>query len=299
MRAIIIGIFLCIAGAIAIHAQQIERRAIAAGGGSGTIGTTRVSWTVGEVATERLDFGVGMLTQGFQQPYSGFAALRAENFAGSPGESRSMRILLDGVASLPFAQATGIRLKLRFNSTLLEPISTVPSAIILSDSIAYGRRTLDMILPMTMGAMTGGALGTIDFKIGLGNDSLSAMELLDATPVGGALRLRALPGTFKLLGICYQGGPRLVEPIERITLALRANPVSTLAELEFDLRKEEHGRVMVVDLLGRTMKTVADETMREGHYMISFDASDLPAGSYAVVLETPSLRIARPMVVRR
>jgi hypothetical protein len=294
-----VGALIQLVVVVAVCAQNIERRVVAAAGSAGRNSSVQMTWTVGETSTERFDFGAGMLTQGFQQPYSGFAILRTENFAGSPGERREMNILLDGAGTLPFMRPNAIRLKLRFNSTLLEPLSTTPQAIILSDSIAYGRRVLDMVVPMSAGAATGGALATIGFKIGLGNDSLTAMELLDASPIGEPLRIRTVAGTFKLLGICYQGGPRLVDPVERISIALRPNPVSTVAEMEFDLRKEESVRVMVVDLLGRMVKTIADEPMRAGHYQISFDASDLPGGSYTVVLETPSLRASRPMIVRR
>lgn len=279
--------------------QSIARSAIVPAGGSASLEGERatISWTVGEPNVRRYQAGGINLTQGFQQPYVSFASLRAENFAGKPGETKEMRIFMDQFRGLSALNASAIRVKIRFNATLLEPVSSVPDAIIHRDSIANGKRTLELELPVNTTASPA-QLAAIRFTVGLGNDSVSAIELLDAVPVDGPFMLRSVPGQFSLLGICYEGGPRLVEPIDRSTLLLRPNPAFSSTELSFDVHREGKVRVVVADLFGRVHRVVVDESLAEGHYALGFDVSMLPSGSYSVVLETASGRMSYPLVVQ-
>ncbi len=280
-------------------AQNIERQVVSPAGGSSAASSVSVSWSAGEVATERYEHSDVILTQGFQQPYAPIGLIRTESFSGNPGDTREMNILLDQHGILPFAPASAISVKLRFNATLLEPVAITSAGTIIGDTMAEGRRTVQLLLPVEPVAQMTRVLGTLQFRVGLGNDSTTALELLDATPVGGAFRLRTASGAFKLLGICYQGGPRLVNPVERITILLRPNPVISVGELEFDLYHDERVRIIAIDLLGRTVLPIADDQMKAGHYVLSFDAGAIPAGSYTIVLETPTRRFSRPMVVQR
>jgi len=280
-------------------AQNVERQVVASAGSTAVTSSVSVSWTAGEVATERYESSDAVLTQGFQQPYSPIGLIRTESFSGNPGDTREMNILLDQNGILPFAPASAISVKLRFNATLLEPVAITSTGTIVHDTMAEGRRTVQLLLPVEPVAQMTRVLGTLRFRVGLGNDSTTALELLEARPVGGAFRLRTASGVFKLLGICYQGGPRLVNPVERMTILLRPNPVISVGELEFDLYHDERVRIIAIDLLGRAVLPIADEQMKAGHYVLSFDAGGIPAGSYTIVLETPTRRFSRPMVVQR
>ncbi len=279
--------------------QSISRSVITPIGGSASMEGGRISWTTGQIAIQRYDNAGIRLTEGFQQPYVSFASLRAQNFAGKPGDTRDMKILMEGYRRFSAVSTSAFRLKIRFNATLLEPIGSEPAAIIQSDSIQNGLRTIELQIPFNPAPSPSAELATIRFMVGLGNDSTSAIELLDITPVDGPFLMKTVPGMFSLLGVAYHGGgPRLVEPVDRSSLFLRPNPAASSTELSFDVHAQSRVRVTVVDLFGRPRHTIVDDELNAGHYALGFDVSHIPSGSYTVVLETVSGRASYPLVVQ-
>lgn len=304
-RAIIALLFLLTT--MSLRAQSLERSVITVTGGSSRVAHAEISWSVGEAFTERRRGPDGKnITQGFQQPYFSVASVRTGNFSGRPGDTSTMDILLEDMQGVYGSLVSSIDLTLQFNATLLEPIvepSTGGESItILSDDIRGGVRTLILRIPAA-NAFTGWAgsnvLGRMRFAVGLGNDSVTTMELQDPRPSDAPLKLRTASGEFSLLGICYEGGPRLVDPIRRPTVQLRPNPASATTVLEFDIHEAGDVLATVVDLFGRPVQTIADQALNPGHYSLTFDAATIPSGSYMVILETRSARISHPLVVRR
>lgn len=291
---------------IAMHAaatgQILERQVISPAGSSGLArapsGNARIAWTAGEPATLHGSGAAAGLTQGFEQPYYEIGTISTESFAGAAGDRREGRILLSlaAVAGIP---VTAIRLKIRFNATLLEPVETVPASIILHDTITDGQRTLDVLTPIPAFAASPMILSSISYTVGLGNDSASALEILEAVPIGGALRLRAEAGRFSLLGICREGGPRLVNPVHRAAIRMKPNPVASTAEVEVDLGDASRTRVLVMDVFGREQATLVDDALAAGHYRIGCDLSGLPSGSYTLLLVTPSERVTQTLIIAR
>lgn len=287
-----------------LAAQSLERSVITVTGGSSSVGEAGVTWSIGETFTERhRGPGGENITQGFQQPYFAFARVRTGDFSGRPGDTSTMDILLEDMQGIYGALVSSIDLTLQFNATLLEPIAEADpggtSITILSDEIRGGVRTLVLRVPAENAWMGSSVLGRMRFAVGLGNDSVTTMQLRDPRPADAPLRLQTASGEFSLLGICYEGGPRLVDPIRRPTVQLRPNPASAATVLEFDIHEAGAVTATVVDLFGRPVRTIADQMLNPGHYSLTFDAATIPSGSYMVVLETRSARISHPLVVRR
>lgn len=284
----------------ALQAQRLERSLVGTAGGSSDVGTARISWSVGEPATGHIGVAdEASITQGFQQPYYSAALIRTENFSGMPGDTGVMNILLDQFQGIYGAGISTIDLQLRFNATLLEPIVDESAVQVLADEISGGDRTLALRLPVPPVGLGPEVLATMRFAIGLGNDSITAMQLIDPRPLDAPLRFRTASGEFKLLGICYEGGPRLVDPVRRPAMKLRPNPASATATLEFDVYESGGITATVLDMFGRPVRTIADENLAPGHYSLAFDAGLIPSGSYVVVLQTPSARISRPLIIQR
>lgn len=301
-RAIIALLFLLTT--MTLGAQSLERSAITVTGGSSSVGEAGISWSIGETFTERLHGPDGKnITQGFQQPYFAVARVRTGDFSGRPGDTSTMDILLEDMQGIYGTLVSSIDLTLQFNATLLEPIadaSTGGSSItILSDEIRGGVRTLVLRVPASDAWIGSNVLGRMRFAVGLGNDSVTAMQLQDPRPADVPLKLQTTSGEFSLLGICYEGGPRLVDPIRRPTVQLRPNPASASTVLEFDIHEAGNVIATVVDLFGRPVQTIADQMLNPGHYSLTFDAATIPSGSYMVILETRSARISHPLIVRR
>lgn len=60
------------------------------------------------------------------------------------------------------------------------------------------------------------------------------------------------------------------------------NPFNPVTNLSFDLPEESQVSLAVYDLLGRQVQQVVSGTKQAGTHTYSFDASDLPSGTYIV-----------------
>lgn len=290
-------IIVMIGTAALARAQTLERQVIVPAGRSAMLPGGRISTSVGQIATSHLRSGNIQATQGFQQPYFQFGRLTAGDFAGAAGESRESDITLT-LGGGEISRVSAIRLKLRFNATLLEPVGATRGATIVSDTIASGKRTVELLLPVQPFAPSPILLTTLRFTIGLGNDSLSPLEILDAVPVDGPVRFQSEPGLFTLLGICREGGPRLINPAKRATVASKPNPASSRADLEFELYETARTRLALVDLFGNRVATIVDEELEAGHYRVDYDVSGIPSGPYVLVLDAAAQRATANIIVQ-
>ena len=77
------------------------------------------------------------------------------------------------------------------------------------------------------------------------------------------------------------------------------NPFNPTTQIQFDLPATDHVRLEVFDLLGRTVDTLVDGLLSAGSHDVTFDAADLPSGTYMVLLTTGDTRHVRQMVLLR
>ena len=120
-------------------------------------------------------------------------------------------------------------------------------------------------------------------------------------------RLREASTTFQGL---YNAGrifPSQVRPVAgepapaagALDLAVAPNPAASRAAVSFALAAPADVRVTVVDVLGRTVRVVADGPRAAGTQSAEVDLSGLAAGRYLVVVEAGAGRAARPLSVVR
>jgi serine protease AprX len=67
------------------------------------------------------------------------------------------------------------------------------------------------------------------------------------------------------------------------------NPFSGSTAITFDLDKDAVAQVAIYDVLGRSVRTVANKFFTAGKHSVSFDASGLVAGNYMIVLRSNGL----------
>ena len=211
------------------------------------------------------------------------AALAATSVEARAGEELDIPILLRDGVNLEHAGATSIAATLRFNASLLYPVGTTPVG-----SIIDGERVIAFELPMPA---TGDILGTLRFVALLGNDSTTALVLESPIAIGGDVALTTAPAEFRLLDLCYAGGARLFNP-DGQTAILKAIPTSGGLSADLEIETVERGRthLALVDILGREVLIVADGDREEGRHHFTVDTRALPAGSYYLVLTTPTVR---------
>jgi hypothetical protein len=94
-----------------------------------------------------------------------------------------------------------------------------------------------------------------------------------------------------------------VEPIER-TLPGEyrlnqnyPNPFNPATTIEFSVPLAGPVRLVVYDLLGRTVATLVDEVVSAGSYRVTFDARDLPSGTYLYTLRSAGASLTQRMIL--
>lgn len=75
------------------------------------------------------------------------------------------------------------------------------------------------------------------------------------------------------------------------------NPFTETTTIAYEVREAKPVSITVWDLAGHRIAQLTDGTREPGYHEISFDATDLPSGTYFVRLETPSETQSHRMVV--
>ncbi len=81
--------------------------------------------------------------------------------------------------------------------------------------------------------------------------------------------------------------------------ALTPNPSSEAAELVYAIRTPCYAEVLLVDMLGRVVKTLTSKHHEQGVFALPLPANEIAAGLYRVVVKTPFDRISSAMEVVR
>lgn len=216
------------------------------------------------------------------------------DFQAKPGESAVLPLKLRRLSSHgAFHRLSAVRASLSFNATLLEPIGNFNSDIIIGN-----KRTISFDIPYDQTAEE--IDFNINFKTGLGNDSLSKMDLFDIQPIDNAkIIISGNEATFKLLNICNEGGSRLFDQhTGRIYLMQnKPNPFSDRTTIDFEIIERGTSKLTIYDMTGLKAKEVFNEMREAGAYSIELSASDFAAGMYYYILETPSQRFFKTMQV--
>lgn len=77
------------------------------------------------------------------------------------------------------------------------------------------------------------------------------------------------------------------------------NPFTARTTIRFRLAEAGPMRLRVLDVQGRTVRTLADGNHAAGSHAIPFDARDLPSGTYFYHLDTRRGSQSRPMTLVR
>ncbi len=95
-------------------------------------------------------------------------------------------------------------------------------------------------------------------------------------------------GSLKLLGICYDGGARLINPNGTVALSMvHPNPV-VRGTTDVELETIENGRTLLDlhDVHGRVVKTFINAELSPERRIVRLDCSDVPNGAYFLRLQT-------------
>lgn len=75
------------------------------------------------------------------------------------------------------------------------------------------------------------------------------------------------------------------------------NPFNPTTQIDFTINESAMTTLTVYDVLGREVKTLINEHLTAGGYTVTFDATNLPSGTYLYVLESAGQRLMKRMVL--
>ncbi len=205
------------------------------------------------------------------------------------GEYRRLKLKIENVNPQGLMKfADSVRAKIRFQNTIISAYMHNTDYMIEGDSVFVAVRT-------ALG--NDSILAEIPVVAGLGSVSETSMDIIEFgfyDKTGNIVEYDAekQSGIFKLLGICPEGGNRLVNPrAGAVELSVQPQPATDEIVITFWLDEEGPTKLFIADLLGNIVKTIIDaDNKTYGLCTIKASVGSLPSGVYMLVLQTPTTR---------
>ena len=179
---------------------------------------------------------------------------------------------------------------LRVQKTLLAPVDPDYLVKIQNDSVY-------MSFSSEISALNEGTLAEIEVVAGLGTVPSSSIDFEEVKWFGsdGAeqqYESKNLSGKFRLLGVCKEGGSRLLNPdnSEAGIRGIKPNPSSGVTEIELNLIESGYTEIYCCNILGEKVKAIYQGYPDTGTQTMKIDLSDIPSGIYYIILQTPTVR---------
>jgi hypothetical protein len=195
---------------------------------------------------------------------------------------------------MQFSRTESFSLELNFNPSMLYPLDYTMYYI-------DDRNAKIKIEDLPVDVETGDTLATIWFRAGLGNAEISELELTNIEAIGGNTTITHEDGTFKLLGICYEGGTRLFNANSKAGIeSVNPNPAENMLEVDLQLNEEGQTELLIYNMQGEKVKELLKQTIGTlGAQSLKCDISDLSSGQYYLVLITPTYIVTKNLVILR
>ncbi len=231
------------------------------------------------------------------------ASLSLSPIVGKPGDYVNMDIKLIKNSDIPFKNTfSGIKTYLKFNSTLLQPVSGYKNSVINGNERTI---EIEMKFPETklnqVQVNEEIVIGSIRFKVALGNDSTTKIKLFNSQPVGyDKVLINESSTIFRLEGFCKDGEIRLFNDTGKLYLNQNfPNPAGNNTIIDYEIIEKGNSSLRIYDNSGKIVRVVFDESKPTGAYEVTLDTSTLPIGQYFYVLNTPTQELIKRLEVRR
>ena len=221
--------------------------------------------------------------------------LKTIDMSAYPSDSISIPIILNNEFSLDGSGASHINTDLTFNPTLLYPLNHS----FTTENEKTARITLEN-LPIDK--QVGDTLATIDFIVGLGNATECDLLLENPEAIGDEVDITVVNGHFTLLGICEEGGTRLINPTGEAAGIISINPNPATEEVNIKLNFIETGKaeVAIYNYMGEKISTIfSEEISAPREQEIKVSVSDYNSGLYFIIFESATIRETKEVLIVR
>lgn len=214
-----------------------------------------------------------------------------ETLAAAPGERMDIPVIVEGAHDSISARPRRYRLLLRYNRSLLAPLDTAEPDILTEEE-----RVL-----MYEGEWSGESdtLRILPVIAALGNAERTGIVIESFTWEDGCSGgLGTADGEFRLEGLCPEGGTRLFFAEDSLFLKpVAPNPARGPLRIEYGVIEQGTTELCVVDAAGRKAAVLVRSSLIPGRYLLDFNPEGLPAGSYRVMLVTPTQALSVPLII--
>jgi hypothetical protein len=208
----------------------------------------------------------------------------------APGTVIDIPIRIDAPVDRASLVGRNYRAVIRFNASVLLPVSTTPHGIIQGD---------ERIITIEDTIGTSDTLAMLRFLVLLGDSDHTALTIDTFGIIGDCQSSISARSGRIAVAICEQGGERLINSTASASLAVHAeSPSSKVVAIHYNLSERGRARLSLVDALGRQVKILVDDDPGPGAYLRIFDTGELASGLYFLLLETPTERFVERLPVR-
>ena len=122
---------------------------------------------------------------------------------------------------------------------------------------------------------TSGTLIDLPFVALFGNTDCATIRIDSIWWRDGTARIELADSTCQIcVDLCREGGTRLYYAEGTLTLAQnRPNPFNATTLIEYEVIEHGPTSLYVLDMIGRRIETLLDETIEPGRYIMAFEAS--------------------------
>jgi hypothetical protein len=216
------------------------------------------------------------------------AVLNLPEISAYSGETVELPLILTNMENLRESGVSGFDIILSYNRTLLAPLDYPENKI--------NDNTSELIL-RNVKLNEGGNLGSVRFIAGLGDAESSELKIVDVQPIGGNSVINTHDGIFHLLGICYEGGTRLLNPEGQAGItSISPNPGDKDIKITLNLIEKSYTKVTICNSLGES----CDEYIFEGtvgEKEIDIAIHNYSNGIYYINLQTPTINEVKKIIV--
>jgi hypothetical protein len=239
-------------------------------------------------ATGRISFDYGAANPAilslFGQGLGGLVLIKDDS--GYAGDKRNIPLVLQNVpASSVQSSITNYSARITYNRTDLYSSGGLIQSGNLYDTVT-----------MKGSLQPDNSLGSVPFTVLLGENIKSPLNIVDFSWLDDSgqpldFDVDTKSGTFTLLGICPAGGNRLYDPNGQVSMA-HVTPNPSNGMIHIDIQTTESGRTQlaVMNLLGVQVAVISDGELKTGMHSFDFNTNGLAAGSYFLLLQTPTVR---------
>lgn len=234
---------------------------------------------------------------GFFEIKPSTASIGANSVSAAPGERISLQIYLRDVGGITDFHES-VETQLRFNSTLLEPDKEFDANF--TGTVNANREWVLTVKGMPIDPISSGdVIAEVPLRAMLGDAESTPIYVENSATKNGIAQFDESSAEFTLNSICRSGGTRLYDPFGAAGINVSPNPANSNITIEYEFDEQGYATIEIVDMLGSKVATAFSGEASIGTGSLEYDVSDFSAGSYFVVMKTPSRRIVERLYLSK